>query len=196
VNEALHSLTIWGAYRHFEEDSKDSLEPGKVAESVVLSADPFAVDIEKLGDLTVVETIKDVTSIYRADVRTKVGLAPELPVLPRGARSEEERARPARHRHAVSPRPCGRGGCTLSHIATMGRRELAVQTRWPEGLTSSDGAAKRPSNTSMSAPSPTCRWPRPAPCSYRSSRSPCWVRCRGAVTRSLRCWREHGASGE
>ncbi len=44
MNDALKSLTIWGAYQNFEEKEKGSLEVGKVADFAVLSADPFAVD--------------------------------------------------------------------------------------------------------------------------------------------------------
>jgi predicted amidohydrolase YtcJ len=48
VNDALKSLTIWGAYQHSEEKTKGTLEAGKVADFVVLSDDPFEVDIEDL----------------------------------------------------------------------------------------------------------------------------------------------------
>lgn len=73
VNDAIKSLTIWGAYQYFEEKEKGSLEVGKDADFVVLSADPFAVDPEKLSELKVMETIKAGKSIYRADAKSGVG---------------------------------------------------------------------------------------------------------------------------
>lgn len=66
VMTALRAMTIWPAYQHFEEDKKGSIEVGKLADFVILSADPTAVDPETLADLTVVATIKDGVEIYRA----------------------------------------------------------------------------------------------------------------------------------
>jgi predicted amidohydrolase YtcJ len=69
VLTALKSLTIWPAYQHFEEDRKGSLEPGKLADLVILSDDPTAIDPEALDTITVAETIKEGETIYRAGVR-------------------------------------------------------------------------------------------------------------------------------
>ena len=118
VNEALKSLTIWSAYQHFEEKTKGSLEVGKVADFVVLSADPFAVNIEKLNDLTVVETIKDGVSIYKAGEQPKVGALPQLPGLAANSTVEQPASSftpPARgiYAFAPAPRPCGCAGCSL-----------------------------------------------------------------------------------
>ena len=127
VNDALKSLTIWGAYQHFEEKHKGSLETGKLADFVVLSADPFAVDIEDLDELTVIETIKGGKSIYNSrEKATKIG-AITLPVLPPMQWKDVAEQRPALGVYAYSPvpGPCGCAGCTLGHIVTMGRREAA-----------------------------------------------------------------------
>jgi len=58
-------MTIWPAYQYFEEAAKGSIEVGKLADFVVLSADPTAVAPEALEQLKVVETIKEGATIYR-----------------------------------------------------------------------------------------------------------------------------------
>jgi len=69
VITALKAMTIWPAWQHFEEDDKGSIEVGKLADFVILSKDPTAVDPEKLAELKVTETIKEGESIYRAGLR-------------------------------------------------------------------------------------------------------------------------------
>jgi hypothetical protein len=78
---ALKALTDWAAYQYFEEGQKGTLEPGKRADLVILSANPLKVDPLKIKDIDVVETIKDGTVIYRADeLGTK--WAPRRPRIP------------------------------------------------------------------------------------------------------------------
>ena len=69
VITALKALTIWPAYQHFEEDRKGSLEPGKLADLVILSQDPTAIDPEALDTIKVLETIKEGETIYLAGAR-------------------------------------------------------------------------------------------------------------------------------
>ncbi len=64
VDTALKSMTLWAAYQIFEEQDKGSIEVGKLADFVILSDDPTAVDPETLDQLTVTETIKEDQSIY------------------------------------------------------------------------------------------------------------------------------------
>lgn len=64
VLTALKAMTIWPAYQHFEEDSKGSIEVGKLADFVILSDDPTAVDPETLDRLKVLETIKEGESVF------------------------------------------------------------------------------------------------------------------------------------
>ncbi len=64
---ALKAMTLWPAWQHFEEDRKGSIEVGKLADFVVLSDDPLAVDPETLDQLQVVETIKKGETIFRRD---------------------------------------------------------------------------------------------------------------------------------
>jgi predicted amidohydrolase YtcJ len=67
VMTALKAMTIWPAYQHFEESSKGSLVPGKLADFVILSKDPTAVDPETLDSLEVMQTIKEGKTIYRQE---------------------------------------------------------------------------------------------------------------------------------
>jgi len=69
VITGLKSLTIWPAYQHFEETEKGSLAPGKLADLVILSADPTAIDPETIDQITVWETIKEGQTIYTAEMR-------------------------------------------------------------------------------------------------------------------------------
>ncbi|WP_208988227.1 amidohydrolase [Labrenzia sp. VG12] len=65
VITALKSMTLWAAYQHFEEEEKGSIEIGKLADLVILSGDPLAIDPEDLETLRVTETIKEGKTIYR-----------------------------------------------------------------------------------------------------------------------------------
>jgi predicted amidohydrolase YtcJ len=62
---ALKAMTIWPAFQYFEDDTKGSIEVGKLADLVILSEDPSAIDPEALYRIKVVETIKEGESIYR-----------------------------------------------------------------------------------------------------------------------------------
>jgi predicted amidohydrolase YtcJ len=64
---ALKALTIWGAWQYFEEDRKGSIEPGKLADLVILDNDPLTVDPMTIQNIGVLETIKEGGSVYRAE---------------------------------------------------------------------------------------------------------------------------------
>ena len=63
--EALKTITIWGAYQHFEEKIKGSLAVGKLGDLVILSENPLKVDPMKIKDIVVLETIKEGRSVYK-----------------------------------------------------------------------------------------------------------------------------------
>lgn len=65
VMTALKAMTIWPAYQHFEEAEKGSLEPGKLADLVILSDDPTAVDPETIDTIKVMTTIKEDVVIFQ-----------------------------------------------------------------------------------------------------------------------------------
>lgn len=65
--EALKAITINAAYQYSEETSKGSLEPGKLADLVILDRNPLTVDPMTIKDIRVVETIKEGKTIYRRD---------------------------------------------------------------------------------------------------------------------------------
>lgn len=67
VEEALRSLTIDAAFAQGKEESIGSIEPGKVADLVILSADPTQVAPGALRDITVVATIVDGVVEYCAE---------------------------------------------------------------------------------------------------------------------------------
>jgi predicted amidohydrolase YtcJ len=62
--EGLKAITIWPAYQHFEENIKGSIEVGKQADFVILSADPLAVDPLAIADIKVLQTINDGQTVF------------------------------------------------------------------------------------------------------------------------------------
>jgi len=55
--EALRTVTSDAAWQNFEEQSKGTIEEGKLADFVVLQENPLAVDATRLKDIVVLETI-------------------------------------------------------------------------------------------------------------------------------------------
>jgi len=64
--EALRAITADAAWQIFDEDRKGTLEVGKLADMVILSDDPLAIDPMKIRDVKVMETIKEGVSVFKA----------------------------------------------------------------------------------------------------------------------------------
>jgi predicted amidohydrolase YtcJ len=62
--EALKAITLWGAYEHFEEKTKGSIEAGKLADLVILSDNPLTIDPMKINTIQVLQTIKEGKTVY------------------------------------------------------------------------------------------------------------------------------------
>jgi predicted amidohydrolase YtcJ len=63
--EALEAITIDGARMYGEERNKGSIEPGKLADLVVLSANPLTVPPATIETIRVEETIKDGQTVWK-----------------------------------------------------------------------------------------------------------------------------------
>ena len=59
VEETVRAFTWGSAFAEFQEAWKGTLEPGKVADFVILSDDIFTIDPVKIRDVTVVKTVVD-----------------------------------------------------------------------------------------------------------------------------------------
>ena len=82
VITALKAMTIWPAYHHFEEKTKGSLEPGKLADFAILSKDPTAVEPATIADIKVTETVKEGRTIFRLEPGARAGrAAPDIRAL-------------------------------------------------------------------------------------------------------------------
>ena len=53
--EALKGMTIWAAYSNFEEKEKGSIEPGKLADFVILDQDIMKIPLKNIRKVKVVK---------------------------------------------------------------------------------------------------------------------------------------------
>jgi predicted amidohydrolase YtcJ len=61
---ALAAVTSDAAWQNFEERSKGTIEPGKLADFVVLAQNPLTVDPLKIKDIEIMQTIVAGESVY------------------------------------------------------------------------------------------------------------------------------------
>jgi predicted amidohydrolase YtcJ len=66
MKEEVRSATIDGAYASFEEHDKGTIEPGKLADLVVLKEDPFTVPSEQWQGIKVERTMLGGRWIYES----------------------------------------------------------------------------------------------------------------------------------
>lgn len=67
LEEALQAATIGSAYLTFDEKERGTLEPGKVADMIVLDRDIFSIDPEEIRTLAVEKTIVDGRIVWQDD---------------------------------------------------------------------------------------------------------------------------------
>lgn len=65
--EALKAFTIWTAYGQFEEEIKGSLEPGKLADFVVIDRDVMRCPANELKDIQALTTVLGGEVVYQRD---------------------------------------------------------------------------------------------------------------------------------
>lgn len=78
VLDGLKALTIDGAYQYFEENRKGSIEVGKLADLVILTANPTKVDPMAIKDIKIVETIKEGKTVFKRATQEVVEPEPEF----------------------------------------------------------------------------------------------------------------------
>jgi adenine deaminase len=61
---AMRAITINGAYQYREEKTKGTLEAGKLADLVILSANPLKVAPMAIKDIMVMKTLKEGQVVY------------------------------------------------------------------------------------------------------------------------------------
>ncbi len=66
IQEAIEAYTLGSAYAEFQEHDKGSIEPGKLADLVLLDADPLTIPASKLKNVHVLNTWVGGTLVYGA----------------------------------------------------------------------------------------------------------------------------------
>jgi len=62
--DALRAVTYNAAYQHFEENQKGTLEPGKLADMVILDQNPLKADLAAIKDINIAATYKEGVLVF------------------------------------------------------------------------------------------------------------------------------------
>jgi predicted amidohydrolase YtcJ len=79
VDEAIKVWTLDGAYATFEENTKGSIAPGKLADFVILQKDPRQVPPNAIKDISVEATYLGGQKVYTVSTKT-VAMIPQPPI--------------------------------------------------------------------------------------------------------------------
>jgi len=63
--DALKCMTLYAAMQYGEQDDKGSLEPGKLADLVILDRNPLEGDPMAIHRIRVLETVKEGKTVYK-----------------------------------------------------------------------------------------------------------------------------------
>ena len=63
--QSLYASTAEAAYQLKEENHKGSLSVGKLADMVILDRNPLKIDKDAIKDISVLETIKEGTTVFK-----------------------------------------------------------------------------------------------------------------------------------
>jgi predicted amidohydrolase YtcJ len=63
--EALRMWTLNAAYLSFDEKAKGSIEPGKLADFVVISKDFLSCPVDEIKDIEALQTVVDGKVVYK-----------------------------------------------------------------------------------------------------------------------------------
>ncbi len=66
VTQAMRICTVHGAYASFEEKSKGTLAPGKLADFVLLEKDPHDVNPDEIKDIKIIRTVMGGNTLFEA----------------------------------------------------------------------------------------------------------------------------------
>jgi predicted amidohydrolase YtcJ len=133
VITALKAMTIWPAWHKHEDGSKGSIEVGKLADLVILSADPTAVDPETLDQIKVLETIKEGLTVFELTAegqrRASLMAKPDRDGQSAFGRFVLAAAHPARNVDGQDPHgsSCGCGFMSELAATLAGDRETYLQ---------------------------------------------------------------------
>jgi predicted amidohydrolase YtcJ len=66
VGQAMKICTVNGAYASMEENIKGSITPGKLADLVMLAADPHDIVMDEIKNIPILKTIVGGKTVYEA----------------------------------------------------------------------------------------------------------------------------------